>query len=63
MSYMADIRIGTEPDTWKSIMITLFFIGSALLLTFLADSVVSAPLGYEDELGFHYGEPGNSRLA
>ncbi len=38
-------------------MITLLFVGTALLLTLVADSVAFVPIGYEDELGFHYGTP------
>jgi hypothetical protein len=38
-------------------MLSLFFTSAALLLTLVADSLNHAPLGYEDETGFHYGTP------
>ncbi len=44
-------------------MITLIFVGAALLLTLVADSIAYAPIGYEDELGFHYGTPADRRAA
>lgn len=37
-------------------MLTLFFIGAALLLISIGETVKdlrSAPIGYEDEAGFH----------
>jgi hypothetical protein len=43
-------------------MITLLFVGTALLLTLVADSAAYAPIGYEDELGFHYGTPGDRQV-
>lgn len=38
-------------------MFALFFVGAALLITLVADHLSQAPLGYEDERGFHYGTP------
>jgi hypothetical protein len=41
-------------------MLSLLFVGAALLITLVVDSLNAAPLGYEDERGFHFGTPADA---